>query len=558
MSTYGIDLGTTYSCIAKLDQNGNPEVIQNYVDGTYTLASAVFFEEDSDNTLYGESAKEYMETSPERLVQFAKREIGKPNGKKWDIDGNEYTPIEISALILKKLKQMAEEQGENVTDVIITCPAYFGLEERNATRKAGELAGMNVLNLVNEPTAAAISYCYREFQDNQIVVVYDLGGGTFDVTVLNMSIEKDDAGNNKQQMKVLASSGNDRLGGKDWDEILYNILLDRYCQEIGLDPSDLEGDTRQSVRSKVEKTKKNLSQTDLAKVKVKSEAGPITIVVTREEFEEATRHLVAQTIDLLNVALNEAGDIKIDKVLLVGGSTNMPMIKKVVEDKFPGLVQVEDPERAVAKGAAVYASILVGEDEPVPISKQKPEIEPIADPAAGEVETPAPVYRSRATGIGEITVVDQAPRSFGPGVFINGEYTVDNLILKGTELPAASTKVYGTMADNQEMVRLSVFESMTLEERVRPCEDPEGNAQDTNPEYLMKALGQLVLELPPNTPARTQIEVTFMIDAAGIHVTARNLVTGESNTTRIEYATSMTEEQTEDSLRKLNMLSLED
>ncbi len=556
MSTYGIDLGTTYSCIAKLDQNGNPEVIQNYVDGTYTLASAVFFEEDSDNTLYGESAKEYLETSPERLVQFAKREIGKPNGKSWDIDGNEYTPIEISALILKKLKQMAEEQGESVTDVIITCPAYFGLEERNATRKAGELAGMNVLNLVNEPTAAAISYCYREFQDNQVVVVYDLGGGTFDVTVLNMSIEKDVAGSNKQQMRVLASSGNDKLGGKDWDEILYNILLDRYCQEIGMDSSDLDGDTRQCVRSKVEKTKKNLSQTDSAKVKIKSDAGPINIVVTREEFEEATRHLVAQTVDLFDVALNEAGGVKIDKVLLVGGSTNMPMIKKVVEDKFPGLVQVEDPERAVAKGAAVYASILVGEDEPVPT----PEPEPIVDPVTGEVETPAPapVYRSRATGIGEITVVDQAPRSFGPGVFINGEYTVDNLILKGTELPATSTKVYGTMADNQEMVKLSVFESMTLEERVKPCEDPEGNAQDTNPEYLMKALGQLVLELPPNTPARTQIEVTFMIDAAGIHVTARNLVTGESNTTRIEYATSMTEEQTEDSLRKLNMLSLED
>lgn len=556
MSTYGIDLGTTYSCIAKLDQNGNPEVIQNYVDGTYTLASAVFFEEDSDNTLYGESAKEYMETSPERLIQFAKREIGKPDGKSWNIDGKEYSPIEISALILKKLKQMAEEQGESVTDVIITCPAYFGLEERNATRKAGELAGMNVLNLVNEPTAAAISYCYREFQDNQVVVVYDLGGGTFDVTVLNMSIEKDEAGNNKQQMRVLASSGNDKLGGKDWDDILYNILLDRYCQEIGMDVADLDADTRQSVRSKVEKTKKNLSQTDSAKVKVKSDAGPINIVVTREEFEEATGHLVAQTIDLLDVALKEAGDINIDKVLLVGGSTNMPMIKKVVEDKFPGLVQVEDPDRAVAKGAAVYASILVGEDDTVPA----PAPTPIVNPETGEMETPAPTPAptGRATGIGEITVVDQAPRSFGPGVFINREYTVDNLIMKGTELPATTTKVYGTMADNQQMVRLSVFESMTLEERVKPCEDPEGNPQDTNPEYLMKALGQLILELPPNTPAGTQIEVTFMIDAAGIHVTARNLVTGESNTTRIEYATSMTEEQTNESLAKLNMLSLED
>lgn len=561
MGTYGIDLGTTYSCIAKLDQNGNPEVIQNYVDGTYTLASAVFFEEDSDNTLYGESAKEYMETSPDRLVQFAKREIGKPNGKVWHIDDKEYTPIEISALILKKLKQMAEEQGESVSDVIITCPAYFGLEERNATRKAGELAGMNVLNLVNEPTAAAISYCYREFQDNQVVVVYDLGGGTFDVTVLNMSIVKDENGNNKQQMRVLASSGNDKLGGKDWDDILFNILLDRYCQEIGMDPSELDADTRQSVRSKVEKTKKNLSQTDSAKVKIKSDAGPINIVVTREEFEEATRHLVAQTIDLLDVALREAGDVNIDKVLLVGGSTNMPMIKNVVEEKFPGLVQVEDPDRAVAKGAAVYASILVGDDDVVPSfeSDSGNSNQSDSNDQDGSESAPSPVgRRGNSTGIGEINVVDQAPRSFGPGVFINKVYMVDNLIMKGTEIPATATKVYGTMADNQEMVRLSVFESMTLEDRVIPCEDPEGNPQETNPEYLMKALGQLILELPSNTPAGTQIEVTFMIDASGIHVTAKNLVTGESNSTRIEYATSMTEEQTEESMKKLNMLSLDD
>lgn len=557
MSTYGIDLGTTYSCIAKLDQNGNPEVIQNYVEGSYTLASAVFFEEESGNTLYGESAKEYMETSPERLVQFAKREIGKPNGKVYKIDDKEYTPIEISALILKKLKQMAEEQGENVSDVIITCPAYFGFEEKMATRKAGELAGMNVLNLVNEPTAAAINYCYREFQENQVVVVYDLGGGTFDVTVLRMSMVKDESGNNKQQMKVLASTGNDRLGGKDWDDILYHILLDRYCQEIGMSADELDADTRQSVRSKVEKTKKTLTESDSAKVRIKSDAGPVKVEVTREEFEEATGHLVVQTIDLLDLALREAGDVNIDKVLLVGGSTNMPMIKAVIKEKFPGLVQVEDPEKAVAKGAAIYASILVEEEEVILKPTPKP------DPDEDEIVKPDPVSKpSKPTGIGEIEVVDQVPRSFGPGVFIKKgntkEYMVDNLVLRGTEIPATSTKVYGTMADNQEAVSISVFESMTLEETVRPCEDPEGNTQDTNPEYLMKALGKLILELPPNTPEGTEIEVTFMIDVAGIHVTARNLATGEANTTRIEYATSMTKEQTEDSLRKLNGLSLND
>lgn len=560
MSTYGIDLGTTYSCIAKLDQNGNPEVIQNYVDGTYTLASAVFFEEDSGNTLYGESAKEYMETSPERLIQFVKREIGRPNGKTYNIDGQEYTAIEISSLILKKLKQMAEEQGESVTDVIITCPAYFGFEEREATRTAGELAGMNVMDLIDEPTAAAVSYCYREFQENQTVAVYDLGGGTFDISILGMSVIKGENGEDRNQVKQLASAGDDYLGGKDWDDILYNILLDRYCQEIGMDASDLDADTRQSVRSKVEKTKKNLSQTDSAKVKIKSDAGPINIVVTREEFEEATSHLVAKTMDLMEVALRDAAGVNIDKVLLVGGSTNMPMIKNAVEARFPGLVQVEDPERAVAKGAAVYASIIV--DSVNPDTTSSP-IKPIEGENDGtEVEVQKPTVKNGWGGItadGEAgPIVPQSPRSFGPGVFINGEYMVDNLIIKGAELPATSTKVYGTMAENQEMVRLSVFESMTLEERVRPCEDPEGNPQDTNAEYLMKALGQLILELPPNTPAGSKIEVTFLIDAGGIHVTAKNLATGESNSTRIEYATSMTDEQKEESKRKLNMLSLED
>lgn len=556
MSTYGIDLGTTYSCIAKLDQNGNPEVIQNYVDGTYTLASAVYFEEDSGNTLYGESAKEYMETSPERLIQFVKREIGRPNGKTYNIDGKEYTAIEISALILKKLKQMAEEQGESVTDVIITCPAYFGFEEREATRTAGELAGMNVMDLIDEPTAAAVSYCYREFQENQTVAVYDLGGGTFDISILGMSVVKGSNGEDRNQVKQLASAGDDYLGGKDWDDILYNILLDRYCQEVGMDPGDLDPDTRQSVRSKVEKTKKNLSQTDSAKVKIKSDAGPINIVVTREEFEESTSHLLAKTMDLMEVALRDAGNVNIDKVLLVGGSTNMPMVKNAVEARFPGIVKVEDPERAVAKGAAVYASIIV---EPTPAPNPDGEISPNFN---GEDTEEKPGVKNGWGGIsadGEAgPIVPQSPRSFGPGVFIGGEYTVDNLIIKGTELPATSTKVYGTMSDNQTGVRLSVFESMTLEERVRPCEDPEGNPQDTNPEYLMKALGQLVLELPANTPAGTKIEVTFLIDAGGIHVTAKNLVTGESNSTRIEYATSMTTEQKEDSMKKLNALSLED
>jgi molecular chaperone DnaK (HSP70) len=579
MSTYGIDLGTTYSCIAKLDQNGNPEVIENFAEGTSTLASAVFFEEGSSNVLCGESAKDYIETSPERLIQFAKRVIGKseqffidnpeekykfgsnatitPNGLTWNIDGKEYTPIEISAIILKKLKKMAEDQVGPVKDVIITCPAYFGFAEREATRTAGELAGMNVMDLIDEPTAAAVSYCYREFQENQTVAVYDLGGGTFDISILGMSVVKGQNGEDRNQVKQLASAGNDYLGGKDWDEILYSILLDKCAQEVGMDAGDFDADTRQRIRGKVETTKRTLSMKDSHKVKVKLDDGPISVTVTREEFEEATSHLLAKTMDLMEKALQDAGNVNIDKVLLVGGSTYMPMVKNAVEARFPGIVKVEDPAGAVAKGAAVYASIIV-DSTVIP----DPDDVDRTNPTDADTETEKPFVKegwvSTQTDGEKGPIVPQSPRSFGPGVFIDNEYTVDNLIIKGAELPATSTKVYRTMVDNQSCVMLSVFESMTLEKRIRPCQDPEGNPQDTNPEYLMQALGQLVLDLSPNTPAGTEIEVTFFIDAGGIHVTAKNLVTGESNSAEIKYATSMTSEEKEIGKERINSLSLED
>lgn len=554
MGVYGIDLGTTYSCIAKLDENGNPEVIENFMDGSHTLASAVYFEKGSDNVLVGESAKAYQDVSPERLVQFAKREIGKPNGKVYKIDDKEYTPIEISALILKKLKEMAEEQGETVSDVIITCPAYFGLEEVAATKKAGELAGMNVLNIVHEPTAAAINYCYREFQDDQVILVYDLGGGTFDVTIFSMSMIKDKNGNDTQQMKVLASCGNDRLGGKDWDDILYEMFLEKYCMESEINEEELYDQDKLEIKHVVEKAKQKLSSLTSIRERFKINGRITEIVVTRDEFKETTKHMVLQTMNLLDHALQEAKNVEIDKVLLVGGSTYMPMIRNAVEERFPGLVQCEDPDKAVAKGAAIYASILVNEIEKE--SEEEPEPNPISDP------NPNP---GRQGAMRIISVLDQTSRSFGVGIMAwdksvaEYKYVVDNLILRGAEIPATATRDnYVLQEDNQDNILVRIFESMALKERVTPCVDADGNPQDTDPEYLMKVLGTLTLELPPNTPKETRIEVTFMIDGAGLSVTAKNLTTGDSNSVKLEYTTSMTEEQKKESLRKLNGLTFID
>lgn len=361
MSTYGIDLGTTYSCIATLDNNGNPEVVRNQVDASDTLASVVYFES-SDNVVIGASAKDMIETDGDRVVQFVKREIGKPDAHTYEFDGKTYTPVEISSLILKRLKQMVEEQGGNVDDVVITCPAYFGLEERNATKKAGELAGLHVLNLINEPTAAALSYCARQFQEERTILVYDLGGGTFDVTIVKMSQVLNDEGNEVQKVTVVATGGNDKLGGKDWDDKLFEYIIQVCCDENGLTPLEIDAETRQIIRSRVEIAKKKLSTSESTKVKINVNGSMTNIVITRDEFEQLTSNLVAQTMNYVEEVIKNANNPNIDMVLLVGGSTYMPMIHDTVEKRFPQKVQLHDPDRAVAMGAAIYASMLVEEN----------------------------------------------------------------------------------------------------------------------------------------------------------------------------------------------------
>ena len=518
MSTYGIDLGTTYSCIATLDRNGNPEVVRNQADASDTLASAVFFES-TDNVVIGNSAKDMVETDGERVVQFVKREIGKPNARTYEFDGKTYTPVEISALILRRLKEMVEEQGGSVDDVVITCPAYFGLEERNATRKAGELAGMNVRNLIDEPTAAALSYCARQFQEERTILVYDLGGGTFDVTIVKMSLVMNSDGNEVQKVIVIATGGNDELGGKDWDDKLFDHILQACCDENGLTPDEIDVETRQLIRSRVETIKKKLSNAETAKVKINVNGAMTTINITREEFENLTSDKVAQTMTYVEDTLQKAGNIEIDTVLLVGGSTFMPMIRNAVEARFPGKVQIEDPDRAVAKGAAIWASILVEEAE---------EVAPSPEPVDPEPVDPEP-QPSHGSGISKrFDVVIPTPRSFGPGVLNEvGDYIIDNIIKMGEIIPATAVKTYYTAADNMEKIVLRAFENMSQDEILTPCVNNMGEPQQTDPAHNVKLLGELEMLLPPNTKKGSPIEVTFQIDVVGVYVKAINLSTGE-------------------------------
>ncbi|MBQ9496349.1 MAG: Hsp70 family protein [Selenomonadaceae bacterium] len=515
MSTYGIDLGTTYSCIARLDSNGNPEVIRNNEDDSNTVASVVFFENES-NVIVGQAAKENVETDGDRVVQFVKREIGKREARTYEFDGKTYTPVEISALILTRLKNLVEDQGGTIEDVVITVPAYFGLEERSATKQAGELAGLHVLSLINEPTAAALSYCARQFQEDRTILVYDLGGGTFDVTVLKMSMTQNNSGRDVQKITVLATDGDDRLGGKDWDDKLYNHILRACCDDNGLTPEEVEAETRQDIRSKVEEAKRKLSKKQTAKVRIDVNGSRTEIAIKRADFEQMTSDLVARTMNFVDATLEKVPAEAIDTVLLVGGSTYMPMIINAVEEKFPGKVQQHDPDQAVAKGAAIYASMLVEEVDSLS--------------AQGEETSGDAPHAEQLTS--KFTVEDQTPRSFGPGVVdMNGakhKYVLENFIKIGEKMPAVFTKTYYPLEDNQELVRLRAFENISTDDTLIPSVDEDGNPQATDPAHKVKLLGELIVNLPPNTSRDTPIKVTFKVDASGVHVEAVNTKTDET------------------------------
>ena len=518
MSTYGIDLGTTYSCIARLDANGNPEVIRNNEDDSNMVASVVFFENEN-SVVVGQAAKENIETDGDRVVQFVKREIGKPDNRVYEFDGKTYTPVEISALILTRLKNLVESQGGTIENVVITVPAYFGLEERSATKQAGELAGLNVLSLINEPTAAALSYCARQFQEDRTILVYDLGGGTFDVTVVQMTMTQNDSGNDVQKINVLATGGDDRLGGKDWDDKLFDHILHACCDENGITPADIEAETRQDIRSKVEEAKRKLSKKQSTKVRIDVNGSRTEIAIKRADFESMTSDLVAKTMNFVEATLEKVPAAVIDTVLLVGGSTYMPMIKDAVEQKFPGKVQQHDPDQAVAKGAAIYASMLVVEEN----STGKGAI-PTEQGGSPTVE-----HAEQLTA--KFDVEDQTPRSFGPGVIdtkgSKHKYVLENFIKIGEKMPAVFSKTYYPLENNQERVRLRAFENMSTEDTVIPCVDEDGNPQATDPAHNVKLLGELIVNLPPETSRDTPIKVTFKVDASGVHVEAVNTITNE-------------------------------
>jgi len=537
---YGIDLGTTYSCIAFVDDmSGKPSVVPN-AEGDVTTPSVVLFE-DEDTRVVGKEAKNTAVLDSDSVVEMVKRNMGAPDWR-WSFAGQEYSPEEISSYILRKVVDDAEQQlGTRPEDVVITCPAYFGIPQREATATAGQIAGLNVLEIINEPTAAAIAYGLQDDSD-QVVLVYDLGGGTFDVSIIEI---KDGS------VSVIATGGDHELGGRDWDEQVVTFLAQEWMRETGsTDDPVSSAETLQDLWRRAEEAKRALSARAETKVAVSHQGQRATVMLTRERFEEMTQHLLENTMtftrDTLAIA-QQLGHAEINKVLLVGGSTRMPQVARRLEQELGKEPQVHEPDQSVAKGAAVYGQKLgIGRRIRIEIAKELGTSPDKVDDA--EV---APQVRERAQQtvademgmrlpalkkLDDMKVTNVVSHSFGVVAVerVGGELQdyISNLVLAQQSLPATRTRTYGTVEANQEEVHLRIMESTVREERVADM------AEGTE-------IGSAVLPLGPNLPEGSPVDVTFELNQQGrLHITGKDMSAGgKSVTATIETNRALSEQE---------------
>ena len=503
---FGIDLGTTYSCIARVDDTARAEVIKNN-DGDNITPSVVAFE--GDNVIVGADAKAEAVLNPETTVMLVKTLMGKTDFA-INYNGEDKTPEEISAFILRKLTQDASEQlGVEVKDVVITCPAYFGTAERTATKNAGKIAGLNVLEIISEPTAAALYYGCAKEQDEKTILIYDLGGGTFDVTIMRISADK---------IEVICSDGDHDLGGKNWDEVLIGYLANQFVEKIGYD-IEFDEYAKQDLRLKAEKIKKQLTSRSQAGDMLEVMGNREKVTITRDEFDEITSTLLNETLkktkEAIEVAKNKGYDV-IDEILLVGGSTRMPQVKKALAKNFSEIeIKILEPDEAVAKGAAIHAVNVYVNNQKSLTAKDFESNEEVKVTVNGdEKELKAQDYKENLTfspemmSIGGNTreIVIATTKSFAvKGENKEGIKSCFNMIIKNEAMPSGFLEVSGnfsTLYDNQATVDIEIYENDYMDKYFEVDEDLK--------------IGDAVLELPKNTPAGSPVEITLKLNKEGI------------------------------------------
>lgn len=534
---FGIDLGTTYSCIAYVDEYGRPSVVPN-VDSDRTTPSVVLFT--GDERIVGKHAKQSSKLEPDNVVDMVKRFMGKSSEFAFIYNEKNYTPEEISSYIIKKLVQDAEQNsGKKITDVVVTCPAYFGELERASTKAAGEIAGLNVRAILNEPTAAAIFYGINQEED-QTILVYDLGGGTFDITVIQIK------GNNIQ---VVCTDGDHNLGGRNWDEEVVAYLGEQWQQQNSSDDDPLEDpESLQELYGLAEEAKKTLTTRQTRNISFTHDMKRLRHSLTRQKFDELTQHLLDTTIEKMKLAIAEAekkGVTKFDKILMVGGSTRMPQVARRIKEEFRLETQFCDPDEAVAKGAAVYAHHLMLGEELVKVIAQKQGVsEKDVDTSKVDTDTlndaqeeVAEIYGLPSKVVATATtakIVNVTSRSFGViSLDQSQEKVVSNLIFKNDSIPAKKVGNFCTSKDNQENVLIEIVDNFSSDQ----IYEVEGSHK----------LGEATLSIPSGLPAGAPIEITYEINEQGLlHMYAKELTEGRDVQITIEIQDGISQKELEE------------